>query len=82
MTPEQAREAYKAKRAKGNTRLVRRLVAAKQAKADQRARQFIERRLAGETLQAIADDVGVTKASIAGAIRLYHKRHPDVVEEN
>lgn len=47
------------------------------ARADARARRYIERWLAGETLKQIADSEGLAKSSVGDCIQHYRKRHPD-----
>jgi hypothetical protein len=47
------------------------------AKADRRARVYIERWMDGETHQQIADSEGLKLATVSHAIEAYRRRHPD-----
>lgn len=53
-------------------------IATKRAKADARARQFLERWMAGETHKQIADSIGIDPQCVTACIRKYRKRHPDI----
>jgi hypothetical protein len=67
-----------AKRAKQNSVVKRaRGVIARKTKADRRARAYIERWLAGETYQQIADSEGICVQGVGHCIAKYRKRHPD-----
>jgi hypothetical protein len=71
------RARYRAVKSNGKTRCVKASSAARKARADGRARAYIERWLAGETHQQIADSEGVSQAAVTTCIAKYRKRHPD-----
>jgi hypothetical protein len=48
------------------------------AKADARARRYIERWLEGETYREIGASEGIAYQTVASVITAYRKRHPDV----
>lgn len=80
MTPEQARALYRKKKYSRPKTLglgIAISIAKGQAKADLRARRFIERWLAGETHQQIADSEGIARSCVSQSIAYYRKRHPD-----
>lgn len=77
MTPEEARARYRNTRGRRGRTKVAKQVAVRQSKADARARAYIERWLAGETHQQIAESEGIDQAAVTSCITLYRKRHPD-----
>lgn len=77
LTPAEARARMAAKKAKKPNLRLSKAHAARTAKADRRARAFIERWLAGETHQQIADSEGVQSNTIFTVIEAYRRRHPD-----
>jgi DNA invertase Pin-like site-specific DNA recombinase len=76
---DEIRARYRAKKASLPSKGVGRAIgrAKRAAKADARVRAYIERWLAGETHQEIADSIGVTQAAVTRAITAYRKRHLD-----
>ena len=79
MTPEQARTVYRKQRRL--TTGQKNSMVSRSAKADARARSFIERHAAGETHQQIADSLGVSQSCVTKAITKYYQRHPHLKKE-
>lgn len=77
LTPAEARARMAAKRAKKPHLSLSKACAVRTANADRRARAYIERWMAGETHQQIADSEGLKLATISHAIEAYRRRHPD-----
>ena len=80
MPSEELRARYRAMkrgRAKGRTEASSKGVAKVKSNADTRARHFIERWMAGETHQQIADSLGVKQSTVTQSITAYRRRHPD-----
>jgi hypothetical protein len=66
-----------AKKARKPPLPLRKANAERTAKADRRARAYIERWMDGETHQQIADSEGLHLTTVTLAIERYRKRHPD-----
>lgn len=77
LTAAEARARMAAKRVRSVPVGRAKAYALKTAKADRRARAYIERWMAGETHQQIADSEGVQSATISRVIEAYRRRHPD-----
>lgn len=77
ITAAEARARLLIKRARKVPAGLARAHAVKVARADRRARAYIERWMDGETQQQIADSEGVLISSVSHAIEAYRRRHPD-----
>ena len=77
ITAAEARARRLAKKARKVPAGLAKAQAAKAAKADRRARAYIERWMDGETHQQIADSEGIRISSVSHAIDAYRRRHPD-----
>jgi hypothetical protein len=77
ITAAEARARMLAKKARRVPAGLARAQAAKAAKADRRARAYIERWMDGETHQQIADSEGLHFTTVTLAIEGYRRRHPD-----
>ena len=77
ITAAEARARLLAKKARKVPAGLAKAQAAKAAKADRRARAYIDRWMDGETHQQIADSEGVRLSSVSHAIEGYRRRHPD-----
>ena len=77
LTAAEARARMLAKKARKPPLPLRKANAERTAKADRRARAYIERWMDGETHQQIADSEGLHLTTVTLAIERYRKRHPD-----
>jgi IS5 family transposase len=77
LTAAEARARMLAKKARKPPLPLRKANAERTAKADRRARAYIERWMDGETHQQIADSEGLHLTTVTLAIERYRRRHPD-----
>ena len=77
LTAAEARARLLAKKARKLPPQLAKANAERTAKADRRARVYIERWMDGETHQQIADSEGLKLATVSHAIEAYRRRHPD-----
>lgn len=77
MTPEEARERMRRKKAHKTPMGLEKRIFRQQAKADRRARYYLDRWLEGESMTAIARSFGLHHTTIRNAIERYRQRHPD-----
>lgn len=77
LTAAEARARLLAKKARKLPPQLAKANAERTAKADRRARAYIERWMDGETHQQIADSEGRHLTTVTNAIEAYRRRHPD-----